>query len=160
MFRPTLPDDTPTLVAQATATGMFKSYEIEALQEVLDDYHAVNHIHGHVGRTLMDAGAIVGFAYFAPAAMTDRTWELWWIVVDPSRQGQGLGSKMLAEIEREVKSLGGRILLIDTSSQPLYVQTRQFYLKHAYSLAAQVPDFYADGDDKVIFAKRLATAPH
>ena len=32
---------------------------------------------------------------------------------------------------------------------------RRFYLKHGYEQAAVVRDFYADGDDQVIFRKRL-----
>ncbi len=156
MFRPAMPDDTTTLVAQAIATQVFKPYEIDALQEVLDDYHAANRDYGHACWTWMEAEAIAGFAYFAPTAMTDRSWELWWIVVDPTRHGRGIGSAMLAEVEREVRRRDARIFLIETSSLPSYHPTRQFYLKHGYAEAARVADFYADGDDKVIYGKRTA----
>lgn len=158
MLRPTTPDDTPTLVALAAGTGVFKPHEIDALQEVLDDYHAVNHTFGHVARTWDDPDGPSGFVYYAPTAMTDRTWELWWIAVDQRRHGRGIGGRMLAEVERDVRHLGGRLLLIETSSTPAYVPTRGFYLKHGYVEAARIPDFYADGDDKVIFAKRITSA--
>jgi len=156
MLRPTAPDDTDTLVSQAAATQVFKPHEIEALQEVLEDYHATNQGYGHVCWTWMEAEKIAGFVYFASTAMTDRTWELWWIVVDPTVQGRGLGSKMLAAVESEVQRLGARIFLIETSSLPNYHPTRQFYLKHGYVEAARIADFYSDGDDKVIFSKRIA----
>lgn len=158
MLRPTTPDDTPTLVALAAGTGVFKPHEIDALQEVLDDYHAVNHTFGHVARTWNDPDGTAGFVYYAPTAMTDRTWELWWIAVDQRRHGRGTGGRMLAEVEQDVRHLGGRLLLIETSSTPAYVPTRGFYLKHGYVEAARIPDFYADGDDKVIFAKRITSA--
>ena len=46
-------------------------------------------------------------------------------------------------------------MLIETSSLPHYEPTCAFYRKHGYTLAARVADFYADGDDKLIFSKRL-----
>ena len=153
MLRPTTPDDTPALVAVTEATGVFKPHEIVALREVLDDYHATNHEYGHVAKT-WDDGTIAGFVYFAPTAMTDRTFELWWIAVDPSRQGTGLGTRMLAAVEADVWAAGGRVLLIETSSTAGYAPTRNFYLARGYAQVAAIPDFYADGDDKVIFRRR------
>ena len=47
MIRPAVPSDTPALVALAQATGVFKPIELEALQEVFDDYHDEMHRHGH-----------------------------------------------------------------------------------------------------------------
>lgn len=156
MLRPATPADTPALVALAAGTGVFKPHEIEALTEVLDDYHAANRGFGHQAHAWDEGGGPVGFVYFAPAAMTDRTWELWWIAVDRTRQRGGLGRKLLEAVEREVNRVGGRLLLIETSSLPHYDPTRRFYLKHGYVMAARVPDFYADGDDKVIYSKRTA----
>jgi len=91
MIRPTTPADTPTLVAIAHGTGVFKPHEMVALQEVLDDYHAQNAAEGHRAVALETDGAVRGFAYFAEAAMTDRTWSLWWIVVDRGVQARGIG---------------------------------------------------------------------
>src|SRR5438105_6214878 len=155
MLRPTAPADTPALVALTAGTGFFKPHELVALREVLDDYHAANHALGHVARTWDDGSGPTGFVYFAPTAMTDRTWELWWIVVGQPLQGRGTGGRMLAAVEADVRAAGGRLLLIETSSTATYEPTRRFYLKHAYVVAARIPDFYADGDDKVIFWKKL-----
>jgi GNAT superfamily N-acetyltransferase len=157
MLRRTLPDDTSQLLAITEETGVFKPYEIEALQEVLDDYHAVNHSYGHQAYTWLINDQPSAFIYLAPTAMTDRTWELWWIVVEKSLQGQGIGKQLLDYAEAIVQKEGGRLLLIETSSTPLYHPTRQFYLKWGYVACATIPDFYADGDGKVIFAKRLQT---
>jgi len=91
MIRPTVPDDTPALVALTEATGVFKPMEIEALREVLDDYHESNRAGGHRCVTFADHGKIVGYAYYAPAAMTDRTWYLYWIAVGKHTQAKGVG---------------------------------------------------------------------
>ena len=95
MIRPTVPADTEALVAIAASTGVFKPIEIEALREVLADYHATNREHGHVSVTLELHGKPAGFAYYAPAAMTDRTWYLYWIAVDKNVHAKGLGTRLL-----------------------------------------------------------------
>ena len=155
MLRPTVPADTDALIAMTVATGVFKPHEIVALQEVLADYHATNREFGHVAMTWEEADGPTGFVYYAPTAMTDRTWELWWIVVKKDHQGSGVGGQALKAVEGLIRDAGGRLLLIETSSTPPYEPTRRFYVKHRYVVSAQIPDFYADGDDKVVFWKKL-----
>jgi ribosomal protein S18 acetylase RimI-like enzyme len=156
MIRPTVPDDTPALLTLTEATGVFKAIEIEALDEVLKDYHAYNHGHGHRSATYESAGEIVGFAYFAPAAMTDRTWYLYWIAVRKGTQAKGVGGKLLKHVEETIRQERGRVLLIETSSLPHYELTRKFYVKHQYDQEAVLRDYYADGDDMVVFRKKFA----
>ena len=79
----------------ADGTGVFKPLEIQALNEVLDDYHAQNHGLGHRSATFEQDGAVAGFAYVAPAAMTDRTWYLYWIAVHKQIQARGMGAALL-----------------------------------------------------------------
>lgn len=155
MIRAIQPRDTPILIQMARGTDAFKPIEIEALEEVLDDYHATNAAAGHRAVAIENDGHVAGFAYFAESAMTDRTWSLWWIVVDRRMQARSLGGELLRYAESIVKSVAGRQLLIETSSLPKYEPARRFYLKYGYSQVAVVPDFYADGDDLVYFAKRL-----
>lgn len=155
MIRPTTPADTPALLQLTEETGFFKPVEIEALREVLDDYHYANHEYGHCAVTYEDEGKIVGFAYYAPAAMTDRTWYLYWIAIARNLQAKGYGGALLRYAVEEMRRRQGRILLIETSSLPLYEPTRRFYLRHGYEQAAVLRDYYADGDDMVIFRKRL-----
>jgi len=155
MIRPTHIDDTPRLLALTAATGMFRPLEVDTLAEVLDDYHTVNHQGDHACITVEVAHEIIGFAYWAPAAMTDRGWYLYWIVVDPARQGQGWGTKMLRFAEQAMQQNGGRMLFVETSGMDIYEPTRRFYRKHDYNEQGRVADYYADGDDQVIFARRL-----
>jgi GNAT superfamily N-acetyltransferase len=159
MIRTTLPTDTPTLLTLTSATGVFKDLEIKALQEVLDDFHAVNHTLGHQCVTFEEAERILGFAYFAPAAMTDRTWYLYWIAVSKQAQAKGVGGQLLKHVEEVARRAGGRMLIVETSSLPHYELTRRFYLKQGYDQEARIRDFYADSDDMVIFRKRLGESP-
>jgi GNAT superfamily N-acetyltransferase len=127
---------------------------------VLDDYHAQEQAQGHRSLTYEEDGRPIGFVYFAPAAMTDRAWYLWWIAVDKAIQTRGIGSKLLGTAEAEIARQGGRLLLIETSSLPHYEPTRRFYAKHGYELACRLADFYADGDDLVVLRKRFLPAGH
>src|SRR5947208_17152436 len=120
LIRPTVPEDTPLLTALADETLMFKPMEIEALQEVLDDYHAGEIHNGHFAITAEDQGQILGFAYYAPAYMTDRSWYLYWIAVSRTTQGRGIGAQLLRKVEDHIRSLNGRMLFIETSSMTHY----------------------------------------
>jgi ribosomal protein S18 acetylase RimI-like enzyme len=155
IIRPTASADTPALLALADETGVFRSIEIQALREVLDDYHAHNRAAGHRSVTGERDGQVVGFAYYAPAAMTDRTWYLYWIAVRKALQARGAGGELLRHAEDDVRRERGRLLLIETSSMPHYELTRRFYVKYGYEPHAVLRDYYAAGDDMVIFRKRL-----
>jgi GNAT superfamily N-acetyltransferase len=156
MIRPTEPDDAPSLLKIAIGTGVFKPMEIVALEEVLDDYFEGADALGHRAATYMSNDRPVGFAYYAPAAMTDRGWYLYWIAVAKNTQSRGIGSALLRHAEEEIRTSFGRVLFIETSSLPHYELTRKFYVKHGYWQECVVHDFYADGDDMVVFRKRLS----
>ena len=155
MIRPTVPADTPALLKLAEGTGVFKPHEIVALQEVLDDYHAGNHEHGHRCVTYEQDGQIIGFAYYAPAAMTERTWYLYWIAVSKQTQAKGVGGGLLHYLEEDIRNSRGRVLFIETSSLPHYELTRKFYTKHGYEVTAVLRDYYSDGDDMVVFRRHF-----
>ena len=156
MIRPILPHDTTALVDIAEGTGVFKPAEVVALREVLDDYHREAHARGHHASAFERDGRPIGFVYFAPASMTDRTWYLYWIAVDKQVQAKGTGGVLLRHAEDQIRRENGRLLLVETSSLPHYELTRKFYSKQGYEVNAVVSDFYSDGDDLVIFRKRLA----
>jgi ribosomal protein S18 acetylase RimI-like enzyme len=156
MIRPVLPNDTPPLLHLAEGTGAFKPLEIQALREVLDDYHTTNQAQGHRAAGYEQDGELVGFVYFAPAAMTDRAWSLWWIVVGKAHQAGGIGGQLLRHAEEEIRGERGRVLFIETSSLPHYEPTRRFYLKHGYIEAARLADYYAAGDDLLFYRKEMA----
>jgi hypothetical protein len=44
---------------------------------------------------------------------------------------------------------------VETSGRDEYLPTRGFYAARQYAASARVRDFYAPGDDRIIFTKRL-----
>jgi ribosomal protein S18 acetylase RimI-like enzyme len=157
MIRALRPEDTPALLDIARGTEVFKPMEIDALREVLDHYYAEAHAHGHKAVCYEQDGRVIGFAYYAPAAMTDRTWYLYWIAVSKQIQARGIGATLLRYAEDDARNAGARLFLLETSSLPHYELTRRFYLKNGYDKEAVLRDYYSEGDDMVIFRKRLRT---
>ena len=158
MLRPAVLADTPALLDLAIATELFGPDEVGFLEETLAEFHAGHSGADHRLQVWYDdpGGPPVGVVYFGPNAVGDRTWDLLWISVAPSRQGQGIGGELIRFAEACVGAAGGRLLLIDTSSLPRFAATHAFYGNHGYAEVARIPDFYADGESKVIFAKRMA----
>jgi ribosomal protein S18 acetylase RimI-like enzyme len=103
-----------------------------------------------------DDGHLLGYACYGPTPDTDRTYDLYWIAVDPAAQGSGAGTRLLAEVERRLRESRGRMLVVETSSRDEYDATRAFYTARGYQEAARVGHFYAPGDDRVIYTKRLS----
>jgi ribosomal protein S18 acetylase RimI-like enzyme len=155
MIRPTVPTDTPVILQIAEGTGVFKPHEITALNEVISDYHAAAPNRDHCAVTYEKDGRVIGFAYYAPAAMTDRTWYLYWIAVAKQTQARGVGGYLLKHAEEDIRKQNGRVLFIETSSLPHYELTRKFYLKHGYEVTAVLKDYYSDGDDMVVFRRHF-----
>jgi hypothetical protein len=59
----------------------------------------------------------------------------------------------MARVEDEARARGGRMIVLDTSGRPEYGPTRAFYLRCGYTIVAELEDFYAPGDGKVMFLK-------
>ena len=157
MIRPLTRDDRAPVLRLLRDTGMFTEAEIAVAEEQLDivltqpaqkDYDIV---------VVTDAaGGVAGFLSWGPTPLTEGTYDLYWMAVAPDRQGQGLGKALVLWLEDRVRAARGRLIIIETSSQPKYHPTRAFYLGLGYKEAARIPDFYKPGDARVIYAKELA----
>jgi ribosomal protein S18 acetylase RimI-like enzyme len=97
----------------------------------------------------------VGFGFCAPEKMTKGTFNLYAIAVRRELQGHGIGSELMAHIENVLKEAHHRILIVDTSNDSAFDLTRQFYLNLDYQKAATIPEFWSEGEDKVVFWKKL-----
>jgi GNAT superfamily N-acetyltransferase len=155
MIRSAQPEDTAELISITDGTLMFRPNEIETLDEVLKDYYREEIFNDHHCVVADEDGKRLGFAYYAPAEMTDRAWQLWWIVVRRDMQSRGIGTSLLRHVEDAVRRAMGRVLFIETGSMPHYDPTRRFYLKNGYEQCAELRDFYADGDSMIVFRKDM-----
>lgn len=100
-------------------------------------------------------GEVAGFAYAEPERMTEGTHNLLAIAVEPDLQRTGIGKRLVAGLATRLRSEGGRILLVETSSLDEYAATRGFYADLGFVPEARIRDFYRDGEDKITFWTRL-----
>lgn len=100
-------------------------------------------------------GMVAGFLLIGPTPATAGTYDMYWIVVDPAFQGQGVAQALDAYAVRFVQERNGYWLIAETSSQPSYERSRAFYVKQGYSVLARIPDYYKLDDDLIIFGKRV-----
>ena len=105
--------------------------------------------------TLLISGDVAGLACLAPEQMADNVWNLRAIAVSPGFQGRGGGRALIAEADKRLRERGGRLLIVDTSSLPAFEHARAFYPALGFREEARIRDFWAEGDDKVTFAKAL-----
>jgi len=136
-------------------TGFFRSVEEDIALEVLQD-SVNNPTCGYNSFTAMLNDKPVGWICFGQTPCTIGTFDIYWIAVDPNIQRCHIGSKLLEFAENQITKQGGRIMIIETSGSEKYKPTQKFYEKNGYILAANVDDFYAENDPKMIFTKKTA----
>ena len=153
--RPIEHKDRDAIEALLRATQSFRENEIKVALEVIDAYV----LHPEEDYAALGAftpgGELLGYVCFGPTPCTVGTWDLYWIAVTPAAQGTGVGTMLLQEVERRLARTDARLVIIETSSLPSYAASRAFYQRRGYEVVARVPDFYATGDDRLIFAKRI-----
>jgi ribosomal protein S18 acetylase RimI-like enzyme len=102
-----------------------------------------------------EGGRVNGFAYASPERMTEGTWNLLALAVDPAVQGQGIGSALIGAVEAALRAQGARMLLIETLGTSEFASVRALYLQRGYTEEAVIRDYYMLGGDKVVFRKLL-----
>lgn len=149
--RPTIRDDIPRLEGIVHETGLFPS---ELLPEMLGGFLNENP-NGEVWLTCEADGAPVGLCFAAPEQFTGGAWNMLAIAVASSRRGTGVGGALVKGLEHILRHRGERVLIADTSGTDAFARTRDFYRKHGFTEEARIRDFWAAGDDKVVFWKSL-----
>jgi GNAT superfamily N-acetyltransferase len=146
--------DKDAVLGLIRATGFFTDAEVGVAEELMDVYlERPDQKDYGVVVVENDRGGPAGYMTWGPTPLAEDAYDLYWMAVAPSEQGRGRGKELVRWLEAEVGRRNGRMLIIETSSQPKYHGTRQFYIDLEYKEVARVPDFYRAGDDRVIYAK-------
>jgi ribosomal protein S18 acetylase RimI-like enzyme len=154
MIRSINPSDTGAVMALAEKLGMFDIDGLEHIRETLAvSYNGTSNDLWFV----VDDNGLAGVVYCASEPMTRGTWNVLMLLVSPNHQGQGHGNALMSSVEQTLVERGERLLIVETSSLDDFEGARVFYSKCGYDQEARIRDFYAAGEDKIIFSKALKT---
>jgi ribosomal protein S18 acetylase RimI-like enzyme len=160
VIRPLVAADRSGVFRILENAGNFTPAEVGIALELIDEWLELGEHSGYLTYVLEardpEKSEVLGYVCFGPTPLTESTFDLYWIAVDKSKHRGGVGKRLLKFSEEEVVRRGGKMLLIETSSQETYGGTIQFYERTGYELVGKIPEYYKPDDDKLIFAKRLA----
>jgi D-alanine-D-alanine ligase len=149
--------DCETVRQIVAATELFRPGEIDVAVELVQARLDKGPDSGYEFVFAEQKGDVVGYVCFGKNGNTVSSFDLYWIAVEPGKQGQGIGRLLLEEAERQIALAGGTRIYLDTSSRPDYQATRGFYERCGYALEAVIDDFYAPGDGKAMYVKVIDT---
>lgn len=139
-------------------TKKFTQEEIDVAMETIDIYlNNRSQKDYFIFSAVLEDNSIAGFINFGPVPITEGTYDIYWVAVDPACQGRGMGTVLVSFVEEKVKAMEGYMICIETSSTEKYLPTQKFYEKLGYILESRIRDFYRIGDDRMIYVKRLNT---
>jgi ribosomal protein S18 acetylase RimI-like enzyme len=144
-------EDVETIKKVIDAVALFPS---ELLDGMMADYFQ-NEMTEDIWITKEIDGVPVAVAYFAPEKLTNGTYNLYLIAIHNPYQGMGIGKQIMGYVEKYLKELGKRILIVETSGLPQFEMTRDFYIQCGYNKEAVIRDFYNEGEDKIVYWKKL-----
>jgi GNAT superfamily N-acetyltransferase len=157
-IRPAQSKDRQRIHEILVATALFTEEEVRCAMELVDEAAGHPEKDDYSVHVAEEGETVQGYVCYGPTPLTDGVFDLYWIAVDPKRQGHGIGQLLVRFVETEVRKVGGRMLLIETSGKPSYAPTSRFYRNSGYDEITRIKDFYRIEDDKVVFCKRFDRA--
>jgi ribosomal protein S18 acetylase RimI-like enzyme len=151
-IRPLCADDLPSAKEVIDSTGLFPG---EMLTEMAAPF-LTGTAPDDLWFVALDQKVVLGLVYCSPERMTDGTCNLLLIAVRENLQGQRVGSRLTRHLEQTLSQRNARVLIVETSGLAEFDRTRAVYATLGYVEVARIPEFYATGEDKVVFWKRLS----
>jgi ribosomal protein S18 acetylase RimI-like enzyme len=155
MIRPLEAEDREQVVKILVTCGSFTEEEIKVALELIDIYIIDKSQKDYEIFVDAEDKIVHGYVCIGHRPLTEGTYDLYWIAVDPVTQSKGIGSSLVHFSEEHLKKKGGRLILIETSQKPSYEKERRFYEKNGYTELVTIREFYRPGDSLVMFAKYL-----
>ncbi|OFX41575.1 MAG: hypothetical protein A2X08_06520 [Bacteroidetes bacterium GWA2_32_17] len=133
------------------SSGFFHDHEIVVAVELLIERLEEGE-NGHYQFIFAEIdGVTAGYACYGFISCTKSSYDLYWLATHNDFRGKGIGKKILNEMYKHIKSLGGTAVYAETSEREQYLPTRKFYESCGYLKEAVLKDFYDIGDSKAVF---------
>jgi ribosomal protein S18 acetylase RimI-like enzyme len=150
-----VPGDVEAVRTLVERTGFFNGDEVAIAAELVEARLADGAASGYEFVFADLGGSLAGYACYGAIPCTAASYDLYWIAVEPKFQRHGAGRTLMDAVESQVAARGGERIYIDTSGREQYQPTRAFYERSGFRCEARLADFYAPGDDRVIYVKQL-----
>ena len=138
-----------------SSTGFFSDNELDIAVELVEERLLKGVRSGYYFLFLESDKRLTGYSCYGPIPGTMHSFDLYWIAVKNESRGTGLGKLILEMSEQKIAEMSGKSIYIETSSKDKYLPTRNFYEKCGYRAEAQLKNFYAPSDDKIIYVKNI-----
>jgi ribosomal protein S18 acetylase RimI-like enzyme len=137
-------------------TKVFSEEEVQVALELIDIYLNNKEQKDYEIFSAVDKNDVaLGYVCIGPTPMTIGTFDMYWIAVDPSEHGKGIGKELVKFIEDFISKRDGRLIVVETSSRDDYESTRNFYIRTQYREISRIKDYYKINDDLVVYGKYL-----
>jgi len=150
LLRPLRRDDLDPLALVLDETGLFPP---DMLEEMAAPWFADPT--SALWLVAWEGDGLWGFCHARPEPLTEGTWNLLALAVRPVAQGRGIAAALVARAEFDLRQRGARMVIVDTAGTDDYAVARRLYAGLGYAQVASIPDYWAEGADKITFAKRL-----
>ena len=137
------------------STGFFSEAEIGIAVELVEERLSKGQESGYHFLFGELTGRIIGYTCFGPIPATVSSYDIYWLAVHVDFRRSGIGKSLIEKTEEAIEKQGGQRIYIETSSRDQYRTTRMFHRACGYREEAVLKDFYAPGDDKVIYVKAI-----
>lgn len=149
------PSDRAAVRRLVAETGVFSATEVGWAVEVVDTALDRGPAAGYFFQFADGEADLEGFTCFGPIDGTANRFDLYWIAVSPRTQGQGLGRKLMEASMAAARTMQATHMFIDTSTRADYAAAHKLYVSLGFARMGTLVDFYADGDGKALFGRKL-----
>ncbi len=152
------PTDREKIQQLLISTGFFDAAhdEIDVALELFDlSLQNGNNVDNYDCLLAEEDGRVVGYVCFAKVPCTISTYEMYWLAVDKTLQGRGIGRKIVQQVVDRVRELGGHKIVLSTAGREEYLPTQRFYVSIGFVIEARIKDYYSIGDDCLIYSLEI-----
>ena len=112
---------------------------------------------GRMPTTERQEPMVAGYICYGPTPMTASTFDLYWIVTHARARGRGVAKALIRAMEQDLSERGVTGIRVETSVKESHDAARRLYAALEYPIAAQFADFYAKGDDLIVYFKQFSS---
>ena len=147
--------DVDAVHALIARTGIFSAEEQAVAAELVETTLQQGAAAGYEFIFAETSDKLEAYACYGPIPGAPGRYDLYWIAVCPDARRQGLGREVLTRAEQLMSAAGASRVYLDTAGRAAYRPTHAFYFSCGYRTIAELEDYYAPGDNKLIMMKKL-----